>query len=119
MDNFNQDDNPKKERAAALTTTHKHFKPKRNFKDNSANNQCIKILDWLLEKNSITTSEARQFLDVMSPAARIKELKEAGYLIITVDDTWTSEHGINHKGVARYVLTHKQPLESINSCGVL
>lgn len=117
MDNFN-DDNTKKERAAASTATHKHYKTKRNFKDNSANNQCLKILDWLFEKGSITTAQARQHLDVMSPAARILQIKKAGYLISKINDTWTSEHGINHKGVARYVLTQKQPVESDNDSEV-
>jgi hypothetical protein len=116
MDNLN-DDNTKKERAAASTTAHKHYKTKRNFKDNSANNQCLKILDWLLEKNSITTSEAREHLDVMSPAARILQLKQAGYLIVTIWETWVSEYGIKHR-IARYVLTQKEPVESDNDSEV-
>jgi hypothetical protein len=49
-------------------------------------------------------------LDVMSPAPRIMELKEAGYLIVTIWDSWTSEHGIKHR-IGRYVLTQKQPID--------
>jgi hypothetical protein len=45
-------------------------------------------------------------------------LKQNGYQIITVNDTWTSDHGINHKGVARYVLTEKEPLELDNNSEV-
>lgn len=92
---------------------------KSNFKDNSTSNQCLKILDWLFEKGSITTTQARQHLDVMSPAARILQLKKVGYQIVTLNDTWTSEHGINHKGVARYVLTQNEPLESVNEGEVI
>lgn len=91
---------------------------KTNFKDNSTSNQCLKILDWLFEKGSITTTQARQNLDVMSPAARILQLKKVGYQIVKINDTWTSEHGIKHKGVARYVLTQNQPLESVKESEV-
>ena len=92
---------------------------KHNFKDNSTSNQCLKILDWLLEKGNITTTEAREHLDIMSPAARILTLKKAGYQITKLNDTWTSEYGINHKGVARYVLTQKEPLETDNDSEVM
>ncbi|HAF00860.1 MAG TPA: hypothetical protein DCG63_06145 [Methylophilaceae bacterium] len=109
----------KRKGAAASTTTPKAKTTKRNFKDNSSSNQCLKILDWLFEKGSITTTQARQHLDVMSPAARILQLKRAGYQIDKINDTWTSEHGINHKGIARYVLTQKQPVKTINSSEVV
>jgi len=82
------------------------------FTDNSAHNQRLKLLDWFFERGSITTSEAREHLDIMSPAPRIMELKRAGYLIVTVTNNWTSAHGISHKGVARYVLTQKKPIDS-------
>lgn len=103
---------------AALTTNPDTTKRKIKFTDNSAQNQRLKLLQWLLEKNSITTTQARANLDIMSPAARILELKAHGYLISTVPAEWVSEHGINHKGVARYVLTQKQPLELINDSEV-
>ncbi|WP_036308017.1 helix-turn-helix domain-containing protein [Methylophilus sp. 5] len=83
-----------------------------NFNDNSAHNQRLKILDWLFEKDSITTAQAREYLDVMSPAPRIMELRRAGYQIVTFWDNWTSEHGIKHR-IGRYVLTQKQPVEAI------
>ena len=109
-------ENTKNKGAAATTTTPKATN--RNFRDNSSSNQCLKILDWLFEKGNITTTQARQDLDVISPAARILQLKKAGYLIIKISDTWTSEHGINHKGVGRYVLTQKEPVEAINDSEV-
>ena len=111
--------NTKKKGLAALTTNPDTTKRKMKFTDNSAQNQRLKLLDWLLEKNSITTTQARNNLDIMSPAARILELKKHGYLIDTVPAEWISEHGINHKGVARYVLTQKQPVEAINASGVV
>ncbi len=95
--------------AASTTNPQATTKPKTKFTDNSSFNQRIKLLDWLFERGSITTSEAREKLDIMSPAPRIMELKRAGYLIVTVTDNWTSPHGINHKGIARYVLTQKEP----------
>ena len=85
---------------------------KLNFNDNSAFNQRLKSLDYLLEHGSITSFEAREKLDIYYPPARIFELRQAGYLINTVWDNWTSEHGIKHR-IARYVLTQKQPVESI------
>ena len=112
-------ENPKKKGLAASTTNPEPTKHKNKFTDNSVQNQRLKLLDWLLEKNSITTTQARTNLDIMSPAARILELKKHGYLINTVPAEWISEHGINHKGVARYVLTQKQPVEMINASGVV
>lgn len=96
--------------AATANPDTKATKP--NFNDNSAHNQCLKLLDWLLEKGSITTDQAREHLDVMHPAGRIKELREAGYLIITVWITWISDFGIKHR-VAKYVLTQKQPIQNV------
>jgi polyhydroxyalkanoate synthesis regulator phasin len=106
-------ENTKKKEAAASTTTPKAKTIKGNFNDNSAHNQRLKILDWLFEKGSITTDQAREHLDVMHPAGRIKELREAGYLIITIRVRWTSEFGIKHS-VAKYVLTRKEPVEALN-----
>ena len=103
----------------ADTTNPDNTKRKPKFTDNSAQNQRLKLLDYLLEHNSITTSEAREKLDIMSPAPRILELKAKGYLIVTVPAEWVSDYGINHKGVARYVLTHRVPVESINNSEVV
>ena len=95
---------------AAQTANPKTKTTKPNFTDNSTNNQRLKLLDWLLEKASITTKQAQTQLDIYYPPARIKELRQAGYLINTVWDSWTSEHGIKHR-IGRYVLTQKQPLD--------
>jgi hypothetical protein len=80
--------------------------------DNSAHNQRLKILDHLFEHGSITTAQAQRDLDVYYPPARIRELRQAGYLINTVWDNWTSEHGIKHR-IGRYVLKQKQPVSAV------
>ena len=110
-----KNDNIKNKGAVASTTTPKTSKT--NFNDNSAQNQRLKSLDYLLEHGSITSSEAREKLDIYYPPARIFELRQAGYLINTVWDNWTSEHGIKHR-IARYVLTQKKPVEAVNESKV-
>ena len=111
MDNFNQDDNTKKERAAASTTTHKHYKTKRNFKDNSANNQCLKLLDYLLEHNHITTKQAQEKLGIYYPPARVFTLRDNGYQIDLQWVIWVDEYGIKHR-IGLYILKQKEPIES-------
>lgn len=86
---------------------------KLNFNDNSVYNQRLKLLDYLLEHNSINSQNARTLLDIYNPPARIKELRQAGYLINTVWDSWTSDNAIKHR-IARYVLVQKEPLEGVN-----
>jgi membrane carboxypeptidase/penicillin-binding protein len=81
------------------------------FKDNSANNQRLKLLDYMFEHGSITTQKAREALDIYFPPARIKELRQAGYLIETVREHWVSEYGITHS-IGRYVLMQKQPVDA-------
>lgn len=110
-------DNTKKKGLAALTTNPESKTTKPNFSDNSAFNQCLKLLDYLLEHGSITSQIAREKLDVYYPPARIFTLRQNGYLINTVWDCWISEHGIKHR-IARYVLTQKHPLESDNESEV-
>ena len=104
-----KNENTKNKGLATPATNPKTHKP--NFNDNSTFNQRLKLLDWLLERGSITTDQARQHLDIMHPAGRIKDLRNAGYLIVTIWVTWQSEFGIKHR-VAKYLLTHKDPLES-------
>lgn len=103
--------NTKNKGVAADTTTPQTAKCKTNFTDNSALNQRIKLLDYLQEHGSITTSEAREKLDIYYPPARAFELKRDGYLITTVWQSWVSEYGIKHR-IGRYVLTQKQPVNS-------
>lgn len=106
-------ENDKNKGLAADTTNPSSTTRKIKFTDNTAHNQRIKLLDWLFEYGSITTAQAREQLDIMSPAARILELKRAGYLIVTIWIDWVSDFAIRHR-VAKYVLTQKQP----NASGV-
>lgn len=105
-------DTTKNKGLAATTTNPQTTKHKAKFTDNSTNNQQAKLLDYLIEHGSITTAQARKELDVMSPAPRIMELKALGYSIVTLCDNWISDHGINHRGIARYVLTQTKPIDS-------
>ena len=107
-----KNENTKTIELVAQTTNPESKITKPNFNDNSAFNQCLKLLDYLLELGSITSAEAREKLDVYYPPARIFTLRQNGYLINTIWDNWTSEHGIKHR-IARYVLTHKQPVGSV------
>lgn len=111
-------DNNKNKGAAAGTNHPEHLQHKPKLTDNSVHNQRLKLLDYLLERGSITTSEAREKLDIYYPPARKFELCQAGYLIEKIWDNWTSEHGIKHR-IARYVLIQKQPIESIRNSGVM
>jgi hypothetical protein len=104
--------NRKTKKLAAQTTNPETKTTKLNFNDNSAHNQCLKLLDYLFERGSISSAEAREKLDVYYPPARIFTLRQS-YLINTVWDSWTSEHGIKHR-IARYVLTRKEPVERDN-----
>jgi Helix-turn-helix domain len=117
MNNFHQYDQAKNNGVVETTTDPQPKTMKANFKDNSKFNQCLKMLDWLLERDSITTDQAREHLDIMLPAGTIKTLREYGYLIVTVWVTWVSELCIKHR-VARYVLQRKEPLESVNNSEV-
>lgn len=106
-----KNENTKNKGLGADTTNPNQATRKPKFNDNSAYNQRLKLLDYLFERGSITTSEARKTLDIMSPAARILELKLNGYLIVTVWIDWMSDFDIRHR-IANYVLVQKQPIES-------
>ena len=68
--------------AVAANPEPKTTKP--NFNDNSAHNQCLKLLDYLFERGSISSAEAREKLDVYYAPARIFTLRQNGYLLNTV-----------------------------------
>ena len=102
-----------KDKGAALKATPAKQTIKIDFTNNSFFNQCLKLLDYLLEHGSITSQIAREKLDIYYPPARIFTLRQNGYLVNTVWDNWTSDYGIKHR-IARYVLTQKEPLENVN-----
>ena len=57
-----------------------------------------------LKAGPIDTITARRELNILMPAARIKELREAGYPIETQRITLIDDHGRNHSGIALYYL---------------
>jgi len=68
---------------------------------NSAASQRALILAWL-RANSLTTQQARTKLDIFHPAARVQELREQGYNILTHWETVTN--GSKTHRIAKYVL---------------
>jgi hypothetical protein len=72
-------------------------KPRAKLNKNSLESQRQRILEHLHRK-TLTTIEARQELDIMSPASRVLELRARGENIVT---HWTVEQG--HR-IAQYVL---------------
>ncbi|WP_426664079.1 helix-turn-helix domain-containing protein [Rhodanobacter aciditrophus] len=62
-----------------------------------------RLLDHL-QKGAIDTITARRDLNVMHPAMRIKELREAGHNIQTVRVEQHDDQGRKHRKVALYVL---------------
>jgi hypothetical protein len=69
----------------------------------STHSQRQRLIDHLEQHNEITTIEARELYDIMSPAPRIMELKARGYNIVTIPTDQHTDKG-SHKRVARYVL---------------
>lgn len=69
---------------------------------NSTASQRQRLLQALRQR-SLSTLDARRELDVMHPAARVMELREAGENIITHWSQEPTECGEVHR-VARYVL---------------
>jgi len=57
-----------------------------------------------LKAGPIDTITARRELNILMPAARIKELREAGFPIETQRITLIDDHGRNHSGIALYYL---------------
>ena len=70
---------------------------------NSNAAQRTRILEWLRHE-SLTTLQAREHLDIMHPAGRIKEWRKQGFNIMTYR-TYEAKHR-----VARYVLLAKVDL---------
>lgn len=70
--------------------------------DNSTTGQRATIKACLLERPH-STLEFRD-MGICSPAARVKELRKAGYEISTHSRTETDQAGVTHKGIAVYTL---------------
>ena len=61
------------------------------------------ILSYLQSGNRLTTLAAREELGIMHPAARVMELRKAGYNIVTNIRTGPDITGTRHQ-VAEYIL---------------
>lgn len=69
--------------------------------------QRSRILNHLRNSGPLTTLEARNSLDVMHPAARVMELRQQGFNIVTHRRTDYTDQGDPHV-VAQYVLFAKE-----------
>lgn len=76
---------------------------KANYSDNSVATQRLRILNWLMHNSSLTTQQARREMDIMSPAARIFELKEEGHNILTHWEREKTASG-DTRAIAKYIL---------------
>ena len=70
---------------------------------NSAAVQRTRLLAALQQLGSVTTDEARRYLDLMAPPARMMELRKAGHHVTTVMESLDTECGAHHIA-GRYVL---------------
>lgn len=66
--------------------------------------QCNRLLAALIELGAVNTLYARDALNVLMPASRIKELREQGHDIFTDRISIKDQYERNHNGIARYVL---------------
>lgn len=82
----------------------KSSRPKQqpDYNPNSAASQRRRLHDYMREQ-PITTIEARRDLDILAPAARIKELRDRGFLIHKQMVDQETQCGRKHK-VAKYFL---------------
>lgn len=59
-----------------------------------------------LRKHTVSTIEARHFLDILAPAARVHELRKEGVNVVTFWDKQQTRRGRFHR-VALYMLLSK------------
>lgn len=76
---------------------------KSHIHDTNADAQRARLLARL-QAGPVDTITARRELNIMMPAARVKELRELGHAIKTHRITLTDEHGRTHRGVALYYI---------------
>ncbi|TMO09465.1 helix-turn-helix domain-containing protein [Pseudoalteromonas sp. S558] len=78
----------------------------------STHNQQIIVAKYIVEHGTINRYDADQ-IGVCHLAARIRELKNKGFVFNWIDQIVLDPHGIEHKGVRRYwfnkpAMTQKQ-----------
>ncbi|MEN2426299.1 helix-turn-helix domain-containing protein [Chromobacterium vaccinii] len=82
-----------------------------NPTDLSTTAQRLRLLE-ALRNGQVDTFQAREVLNIMMPAARVKELRLAGFEILTLRVRLPDAAGIEHNGVARYVLISEPPAKA-------
>lgn len=73
------------------------------FKGTDCHTQRTRLLEAMKRLHGVSTYEARRYLDIYYPPARIKELREEGYSIRTQWMIITTEAGDDHR-IGLYVL---------------
>jgi hypothetical protein len=76
---------------------------KAEFKGTDSETQRTRIMETLRRVGAVTTYEARRYLDIYFPPARVKELRDQGERIATYWQQITTETGDLH-GADLYVL---------------
>jgi len=78
--------------------------------------QVKQLLEYLLIKNSVTTTHCRDELSIMHPAARIKKLRDLGWPIVTNFYQQIDASGVEHRAGQYYLekLTPEQQQIQIN-----
>ncbi len=84
-------------------TTKGRLKNDSHVNDTSGSAQRARLLSRL-HLGPVDTITARAELNIMMPAARVKELREQGHPINTHRITITDEQGRTHHGVALYYI---------------
>lgn len=80
---------------------------KAHLDDTNTRAQRARLLERL-HWGPVDTITARCELNIMMPAARIRELRKNGHPIKTHRLTLTDEHGRTHQGVALYFLAQQE-----------
>lgn len=76
--------------------------------------QSIRLFKYLLINTSITTTECREKLSIMSPAARIMDLRKLGLSIETNIYLQIDALGVNHWAAQYYLKVRKLTPEQQN-----
>ena len=94
-------------------TPNNHDRSLLRSKDTSANTQRNQMITLIRENQSMSTPEFREH-GIMQPASRILELKERGWPIEKVLETYVDSTGKKHIAVARYYFSSNPPANNPN-----
>jgi len=81
--------------------------PKHSGVNNTSKHAQLARLVARLQEGPISTIEARRDLNIMAPAARIRELREEGVLVLTHLRDLYDDQGRYHSRVAVYYLSDR------------